>query len=233
MWLLLQKQARFGKETPVILTDAPKAIALPRKLSRKARQVQLIEATIETLAARGFARMTMSDVAKCAGLSHGLVNFHFHTKENLLAETLRYLSNEYRENWQTALAGAGPSAQAQLNALILADFNPEICTPERLAAWCSFWGEAQSRPLYQQECDGNDLAYRLQLQKICAVLVAEGGYCLHIERVARALRLTIDGVWLDLMMANAAYDRAEALATVYTLAASFFPKHFGADGPLS
>ena len=68
IWLLLQKQARFGKETPVILTDAPNAIPLPRKLSREARQVQLIEATIETLAARGFARMTMSDVAKCAGL---------------------------------------------------------------------------------------------------------------------------------------------------------------------
>ena len=55
-----------------------------RKASREARRVQLIEATIETIAVRGFARTTLTDVAQQAGLSHGLVNFHFETKEKLL-----------------------------------------------------------------------------------------------------------------------------------------------------
>ena len=58
----------------------------PRKQPRDTRRQQLIEATIETLAARGYARTTMTEVARTAGISHGLVNFHFETKEKLLAE---------------------------------------------------------------------------------------------------------------------------------------------------
>ena len=83
----------------------PKAEPVPRKLSREARRNQLIEATIEALATRGYARTTLTEVAKIAGLSHGLVNFHFQTKEKLLAETLQFLADEYRENW-TGGAGA-------------------------------------------------------------------------------------------------------------------------------
>lgn len=48
-----------------------------RKLSRDARREQLIAATIEVLAKRGYARTTLTEVANQAGLSHGLVNFHF------------------------------------------------------------------------------------------------------------------------------------------------------------
>ncbi len=129
----------------------------PRKASRDERRHQLIEATIETIARRGYARTTLTDVANAAGLSHGLVNFHFQSKEKLLTETLLYLAGEYRDNWTKALDGASDSAATQLDALIRADFNELVCSPTRLSAWCAFWGEAQCRPIYQQECGSNDL----------------------------------------------------------------------------
>src|SRR5436190_24079044 len=75
-----------------------------RKASKDVRRQQLIEATIDVMARKGYAGTTMADVAKQAGLSSGIVNFHFETKENLLAETLKMLSDEYRGNWQKALA---------------------------------------------------------------------------------------------------------------------------------
>ena len=70
---------------PVVKLQADTPI--PRKLSRETRKAQLIDATIEVIAVRGYARTTLTDVANRAGLSHGLVNFHFQTKEKLLAET--------------------------------------------------------------------------------------------------------------------------------------------------
>ena len=73
----------------------------------------MIEATIESLASRGYAQTTMTDVAAASGVSHGLVNFHFETKEKLLTETLLYLAAEYRENWRDAMAGAAPSPAAR------------------------------------------------------------------------------------------------------------------------
>ncbi len=204
----------------------------PRKQSRDARRQQLIEATIETLAARGYARTTLSEVARTAGISHGLVIFHFDSKAGLLAETLSWLAEEYRLNWTAALEAAGQGAAERLDALIRADFNPAICTPAKLAAWCSFWGEAQSRPMYQESCGANDDTYNRQMEEICAALIAEGGYSHNPERAARVLRVTVEGVWLDLMTMSAPYSRDEALATVHACAAAFFPRHFGPGGRL-
>jgi TetR/AcrR family transcriptional repressor of bet genes len=202
----------------------------PRKLSRAARRQQLIEATIEVLARKGYARMTLGDVARQAGLSHGLVNFHFDSKERLLSETLLFLAEEYRLNWTRALEAAPDDPAPQLDAMLRADFNPAICTPPRLAAWCSFWGEAQARPVYQLECGANDDRYIEVLEGICARLIAADGLALDPRRVARVLRVTIEGVWLDLMTMNAPYDRDEGLGTVYTCATAFFPRHFTPSG---
>lgn len=209
---------------------APGPPPLPRKLSREARREQLIEATIETIAARGFARTTLTDVARLAGLSHGLVNFHFQSKEKLLTETLLYLAEEYRQNWTRALEAAGPAPVAQLDALLRADFEPAICTPSRLSAWCAFWGEAQCRPMYQEQCGSNDAEYIRVMESICARLIAAGDGHGDPARIARVLRVTIEGVWLDLMTMTTPYSRDEAQRTVYTSAAAFFPGHFTEAG---
>ena len=208
-------------------STAPRA---PRTMSRDARRAQLIEATISTLAARGYSRTTLTEVARTAGLSHGLVLFHFETKEKLLAETLAYLAEEYRQNWQTALAEAGPSPAEQLNAMIEADFHPKVCQPARLAAWCSFWGEAQSRPLYQDSCGAKDDAYNQTLEGICARLSEAGGYGRDPVKTARIIRVTIEGVWLDMMTMAIPYPREEALATVRTCVSLCFADHFAPDG---
>ena len=107
-----------------IIKSETEAETAPRKLSREARRSQLIEAMIETLATRGYARTTLTEVAKQAGLSHGLVNFHFETKEKLLAETLMFLAEEYRLNWTAALERAGDRPAAQLDAFAAGRLQP-------------------------------------------------------------------------------------------------------------
>ena len=210
----------------------PNPGAPPRKQSREARRTQLIEATIAAIAVHGYARITLTEVARTAGLSHGLVNFHFETKEKLLGETLIYLYDEYRQNWETNLAAAGPSPAAQLDALLRADFDPSICTQGRLAAWCAFWGETQGRPLYQERCGANDEIYNSGMAAIVNRLLTEGGYPGNATRVSRVIRLTSDGIWLDMMTLNAPYQPAEGLATLYACVAGFFPRHFGENGLL-
>lgn len=201
-----------------------------RKKPRAARREQLIEATIEVLAERGYARTTLGDVARRAGLSHGLVNFHFQSKDLLLAETLAFLSEEYRLVWTRALAEAGPLPARQLDALIRADFNPAIFTPVRLAAWVAFWGEAQSRPLYQGYCGAKDEDHAARQEATCAALLTEGGYPGQALHVSRALRLIVEGVWMDLVTMAAPYSREEGLRTVFAAAAAFFPRHFDENG---
>lgn len=202
----------------------------PRKMSRDTRRAQLIEATIQTLALRGYARTTLTEVARTAGLSHGLVNFHFESKEKLLSETLALLAEEYRQNWQTYLNRAGQDPAAQLAALLLADFDPAVFTQARLSAWCSFWGEAQSRPLYQVQCGANDAAYNARIAQVCGALLTQGAYLGDAQRVARVLRVTIQGVWLDMITTTPDYTIEEGQATVHACAAAFFPRHFSDAG---
>lgn len=204
----------------------------PRKASRDVRRQQLIDSTVETIGRYGYAKTTLTEVAGNAGLSHGLINFHFQTKEQLLSDTLLFLINEYRENWVTALEQAGDRPADQLAAMLTADFNPSICTDEKRTAWVAFWGEAQSRPVYQQMCGPMDEEYATKLEEICTRLVAQGGYPLGADDSARVLRAMLEGIWLELVRSENRYSLAVALRTAFTAAAALFPGHFTVEGPI-
>ena len=205
---------------------------VPRTMSREERRTQLFEATLATIAECGFSRTTLTEVARRAGLSHGLVLFHFETKEKLLVETLDYLSDEYRANWQAALDGAGPAPEKKIAALIEADFSPQVCQPSRVNAWSAFWGESQSRPLYLSKCGQNDALYIRTLEEVCARMNATHGYKIDPARAARLIRLTVEGTWLEMMTLLNPYDEQEAKRTVWTCLHLLYPRHFGPDGPL-
>ena len=129
-----------------------------------------------------------------------------------------------------ALDAAGPSPAERLDALIRAVFAPVVSAPARLKAWCAFWGEAQSRPVYQETCGENDRVYVRTLEETCAALIAETGAGHDPARVARILRVTVEGTWLDLITLSEPYSRDEALATAFACAAAFFPDRFDAGG---
>jgi len=75
----------------------------------------------------GLSQTTLARIAERADLSQGNVIFHFHSKEALLEQTLRFISDEYKTNWQTAVAYAGDDVLAQLCASIRAAFDASIC----------------------------------------------------------------------------------------------------------
>jgi AcrR family transcriptional regulator len=203
----------------------------PRKASKEHRRQQLIEATIGAIARKGYAAMTLADVARAAGLSGGIVNFHFESKEKLLVATLRHLAEEYRQNWQDALRAAGKSPAARLAALATADFNDVVCTPDKLSAWSAFWAEAQNRPTYMEHCGANDAEFHAAVRAICAEIIAEGAYAERDPgRIARAIDALLEGLWLDLITSYSPVTREEAVKTVYACLSAFFPEHFSPAG---
>jgi AcrR family transcriptional regulator len=116
----------------------------------------LIDATIEVLARKGFSALTVSDVAKAAGLSVGIINFHFESKEKLLSACLSSLADEYYRNWQRALATPKATDAEKLRLMMLGDINESVFTNDKLGAWIAFWGETQGRPTYMEICSAYD-----------------------------------------------------------------------------
>ena len=201
-----------------------------RKASKETRRQQLIEATIDSLAKRGYSDTTLADVADGAGLSRGIVNFHFESKENLLVATLQYMAEEYGDHWASALERAGPGLAGRLWAIVHADFDRKICTKRKLAAWCAFWGEAKSRPTYQALCGARDVKYQETVIALCADLKAEGGYDYEPEPMALSLCAMLEGLWLRLMMGDG-LTREKAHAAAIEHLVSAFPKHMTYEGP--
>ncbi|MCC6205450.1 MAG: transcriptional regulator BetI [Hyphomicrobiales bacterium] len=197
-----------------------------RKASKETRRQQLIEATIDSLARRGYSETTMADVADGAGLSRGIVNFHFESKEKLLVATLQYMADEYSAHWRAALLKAGQEPASQLRALVAADFDRSICNKRKLAAWCAFWGEAKSRPTYQALCGARDEAYQRQFVELCVSLRDEAGYAYDPEATALGLSAMLEGLWLRLMMGTERVSRESALRTAMEYLTSVFPKHY-------
>jgi len=224
---------RNDKEVAVRMSASQQAAELDkkgRKASKETRQQQLIEATIDSLAKRGYAETTLADVADGAGLSRGIVNFHFESKEKLLVATLQYMAEEYSQHWHQALERAGESAAARLWSLVAADFDRKICTKRKLAAWCAFWGEAKSRPTYQVLCGANDKHYQEIFVGLCRELKEEGRYGFDPDAMALCLCAMLEGLWLRLMMGEG-LTREKALAASIDFIVSVFPAHFNHSGP--
>ncbi|MEX1265571.1 MAG: TetR family transcriptional regulator C-terminal domain-containing protein [Woeseia sp.] len=198
-----------------------------RTASREMRRQQLIDATIKCISRKGLGSTTLGDVAKMAGLSQGIVNLHFNSKENLLNETLRYLSQEYRSRFAQVLEKSPPSAAEKLLALMEMDLGPAICDRRKLAVWFAFWGEVKAVPTYQKICEAHDLTYSAQLIELCQTIIDEGAYRdIDAETVTDALSAMTDGLWLSYLISPRTFDRETALDAVYSYLRAVFPEHY-------
>ena len=207
--------------------SAAAATTSRRTASRAARRQQLIDATMKCIARKGMGSTTLSDVAKEAGLSQGIVNLHSESKENLLTETLASLAGEYREKFDKALRNSGPAPADKLQAIMEHDLRPSICNRGKLAIWFAFWGEVKSRPTYQKMCDEWDRRYDEVVAGLCDEIVAEGGYKnISAPSVAYALASMINGLWLSCLISPQTWNRDEAKAAVMNYLASMFPDHY-------
>lgn len=198
-----------------------------RTASRAARRQQLIDATMKCIARKGMGSTTLGDVAGEAGLSQGIVNLHFESKENLLKETLRSLAGEYREKFDKTLQKSGPHAADKLRAVMELDLGTSICNQRKLAVWFAFWGEVKSRPTYRRMCDAWDQRYEEVVAGLCDELIADGDYRnVRATTIAYGISSMINGLWLSCLISPQTWDRSNAMDAMMSYLRNAFPNHF-------
>ncbi|MCR9127021.1 MAG: TetR family transcriptional regulator C-terminal domain-containing protein [Rhodobacteraceae bacterium] len=198
-----------------------------RTESREVRRQQLIDATINSIARHGIGGTTMSRVTEYAGLSLGIVNFHFESKQNLFEETLIFLAREHHEQWLKAYRDAGLSARDKLMAIVDAHFHPRICSRKKISVWYAFYGEAGRRKIYRKLIEHIDQErFDLQLQLCQQIAEEAAGPTTPPRQVANLLEALYDGLWLELLTYPESYTREKARAHVGTFLAGVYPDHF-------
>jgi len=191
------------------------------------RRQQLIDATITSIAENGLSGTTMATITRQAGLSMGIANLHFESKDKLLRATLQHVTSEYNNGQAEILASTSYKSLAdKLQALLAFQFSTSLVQKNKLAIWFAFWGEAKARPTYQRICSRSDVQAESAIQKFFQEIIDEGKYKLaDTELLAIGYTALLDGLWLDLLVAPRRTTRNKAKQVAAQYLASAFPRH--------
>ena len=200
-----------------------------RALPREVRREQLIRATIKCISRHGLSGITLALVTREAGLSMGIANLHFQSKEKLLLETLRWVTAEYAAG-QAAILDKGeyPSTAARIEALLQFDFSPAVIDKNKLAVWFAFLGEARSRPTYRRNCSRQDTEAETRIAALFQLALDEAGdKNSDAGLLAAGYIALVDGLWLNALVDPRRLPWTKAHRAARHYLASAFPKHIG------
>src|SRR6478736_287758 len=98
--------------------------AMPKVGMEPVRRKALVDAALRVIGDHGSLSVTMSDIAKEAGVSAALAHHYFGSKEHLLLETIRALLRQLRDDTVAALKAA-TTTREKLSALIRVSFQAD------------------------------------------------------------------------------------------------------------
>ena len=184
---------------------------MPKLGMEPIRRAALVEATIAEIGAAGSLDVTVSRIARRAGMSSALAHHYFGGKEQIFVAAMRQILRDYGDEVRRALAGAqAPMARAE--AIIRANFAASCFAPASVSAWTSFYAQAQSNPdamrllvIYQRRLRSNLTA---ALRPLCGDPVS----------AADLLAALIDGLYIRAALtAPDANPEGQALTLLHKL----------------
>lgn len=111
------------------------------------------------MAEKGYEKASIQSIAKAAGLSPGLIHYHFKTKQEILVELTNQLSQTAKDRFASKVESATTPTE-QLTAYVEAALELGAGSdPEAVTAWVLISAEAvrqeEVRALYQQVVSDN------------------------------------------------------------------------------
>lgn len=148
------------------------------------RRQEIVNGLMQAMADKGYEKASIQSIAKAAGLSPGLIHYHFKTKQEILIALIHQISEQAAQRF-TLLADAAGNAQQQLDAYIDAALAlGDGSNPEAVTAWVIIGAEAvrieEVRALYQQIIR----QHSQQLSELLQQAAAENGMTLNPSQTA-------------------------------------------------
>jgi AcrR family transcriptional regulator len=111
------------------------------------RREQMLRAALDVIADRGYADTRIADVAERTGISPALVIYYFKTKDQLLADAIRFAEDGWYAEGQRRMS-ALPTAAARIEEIVAMTCLPEADTEshDSWLLWLDFWALAARSP---------------------------------------------------------------------------------------
>jgi len=189
---------------------------MPKVGMEPIRRAALVEATIAEIGAARSLDVTVSQIAKRAGMSSALAHHYFGGKDQIFLAAMRHILAEYGAEVRAELHKTDNVAD-RARAIIRASFAPSCFAPATVSAWMTFYVQAQTNPgalrllrIYQARIRSN-LTHALR--PLCDEPVA----------AAATLAALIDGLYIRAALTAPDADpqeRALSLLTILTKGAA-------------
>jgi len=188
----------------------------------------MLRAAVEVIVERGLAGTRIADVAERAGISSALVIYYFKTKDQLLADAMRYSEDAWYAEGQRRMAGL-PSAPARLEEIVamccLPEADPHLNT---WLLWLDVWALAARNDEVAAVRQKTDERWR----KLIMSLVVEGQEAGEFSPVdASAFTATLcallDGLAIQIALDDPVFEPAAA----FGLAMQFISGQLGFGWP--
>ena len=195
---------------------------MPKLGMEPIRKDALVKATITEIGRTGSLDVTVSQIAKRAGMSSALAHHYFGSKEDMFLAAMRHVMTIYGAEVRGALSVA-QTPMERIEAIVVASFSPANFRREAVGAWLNFWVLAQTVPqakrlvaVYQRRLKSNLLVGLRPLAGARAEAIAEGLGALidglYLRQVLRSHSIFLgDGKRIETVFPSPAYrlDHAE------------------------
>jgi TetR/AcrR family transcriptional repressor of bet genes len=175
----------------------------------KIRRRDLIDAAFQTFLEHGLGGTTVARIGRRAGMSHGIVNYYFKSKDHLLSAVIRHAFRQILEQSLFHLRAARTPRQ-RVSAAIHGNFPAELFNQNTAAAWISFFAEVPTNPEFERL---QDRFYR-RLRRHLVHNLGELTSSAYAERIALGISVWIDGLWLRSGMKQYGMDRHAAINAI-------------------
>lgn len=165
------------------------------------RRQELIQASMKVISDRGFADVTVAQIAKHTGGSTGSIHYYFGGKDALLEATMRHLLNRLQTAHHRLRAGAN-TPMDRLLAVVDANFDPEFMTRETCRVWTQFWAFAPYYPALARLHRINRSRVTSNIMAPLRHLAAETNPTI----TTTAIQSYMDGIWVEAAQANGEPD---------------------------
>lgn len=118
---------------------------MPKLGMEPIRREQICRAAATVIAREGFAGTTLRKVADEAGVSTGMLNHYFSNRQDLLTQTLVFVSERTQSLSREAIEGIAPGWD-RLKALLDAALPGDVALDESWRVWINAYGEAVHLP---------------------------------------------------------------------------------------
>jgi TetR/AcrR family transcriptional repressor of bet genes len=195
-----------------------------RVLSKTRNRQLLLEATFDVVAEYGVAGVSFTRVLERVGLSRGMINLHFESKEQLLLAAAKLMAENYYVHLQDFTRDIADDPESQLIALLAADFDNAILNRREIGVWFAFRGEARYNALFKPYSNTRD-QHLMHLYDDIFVRLLESAKDSSIkprDLTVGLLALT-EGLWSDYFMHGDNFNRNQARRIIYLYLSKMLP----------